>query len=598
MHDADPSQPSSFQTGSLALKGDSELATLIAAFDWSSTSLGPIGNWPETVTSIVAMMLHSPLPIVTLWGEDGVMIYNDAYSEFAGGRHPRLLGSNVREGWPEVADFNDNVVRTVFQQGRTLSYKDQELTLDRGAGPAQLWLNLDYSPIVGDGGTPLGVIAIVVETTAKVAADRQLRDERLRLQQMYEQAPSFMAMLEGPEHRFTLVNEAYQQLIGHRDILGKPVAEALPDAVQQGYLHILDDVFASGQAFRTSGARFEAQARTDGASPTRFVDFVFQPIADAAGKVTGIFVDGIDVTDRIVAQEAIRASEAQFRTFAQAMPNHVWTAPPNGLLDWFNERVSEYSGREPQELLGARWTEIVHPDDRDDAVLQWQAALASGERYQTEFRIRNAAGEDRWHLVRALPIRSDDGEIVRWIGTNTDIHEQKLAEVETARDRDRLWSLSQELMLVCDYEGVVTAVNPSAKRLLGWSEGEMIGKTLSDFLHPDDIAKTAAEVGKLARGATTLAFENRYRCREGGYRLLDWTAVPDSGRIHAIGRDITEERRATRDRDRIWNLSPVLKVVASREGVISAVNPSWTSALGWHFGETIGRSILDFVEPM
>ena len=577
------------------LKGDSELARLIAAFDWSSTGLGPIADWPDAVRSIVGMMLHSPLPIVTLWGEPGVMIYNDAYSGFAGSRHPRLLGSDVREGWPEVADFNDHVISTVFRQGRTLSYKDQELTLNRGGGPARVWMNLDYSPVVGEDGVPLGVIAIVVETTGKVAADRQLRDERLRLRQMYEQAPSFMAMLEGPEHRFTLVNEAYQRLIGHREVLGKPVAEALPDAVQQGYLRILDEVFASGQAFRSSGARFDAQA-TGGTPQTRFVDFVFQPISDASGEVTGIFIDGVDVTDRIVAQEAIRASEAQFRTFAQAMPNHVWTAPPSGLLDWFNERVGEYSGREPQDLLGAGWVDIVHPDDREAAGTQWQAALGAGEPYQTEFRIRNAAGEYRWHLVRALPIRSDEGEIIRWIGTNTDIHEQKQAEVETVRDRDRLWTLSQELMMVCDYAGIVTAVNPSAQRLLGWSECEMVGKRLADFVHPDDLDRTAAEVGKLAAGATTLAFENRYRSKDGGYRLLDWTAVPDAGRIHAIGRDITEERRLTRDRDRIWNLSPVLKVVASRAGIISAVNPSWTNVLGWHQDETIGRNIITFVE--
>lgn len=591
MSDADPSLVFKF------LKGDSELAGLIARFDWSATTLGQIESWPSTIRSVVGMILQSPLPIVTLWGEPGIMIYNDAYSVFAGARHPQLLGSEVRKGWPEVADFNDNVVRTVFRQGRTLSYKDQELTLNRGSGPARVWMNLDYSPIIGEDGVPLGVIAIVVETTAKVTADRQLRDERLRLQQMYEQAPSFMAMLEGPEHRFTLVNEAYQQLIGRRDVMGKSVAEALPDAAEQGYVRILDDVFASGIAYRASGARFHARNPDGGPSYTRYVDFVFQPITDALDQVTGIFVDGIDVTERIVAQEAMRASEAQFRTFAQAMPNHVWTAPRDGRIDWFNERVTEYSGREPKELLGEAWVSIVHPDDREAATALWQKALTSGERYETEFRIRNAANEYRWHLVRAVPIRADGGEIIRWIGSNTDIHEQKLAEVETTRDRDRLWKLSQELMLVCDYEGIVTAVNPSAERLLGWTACEMAGRPLSDFVHPDDLDRTAAELLKLAHGATTLAFENRYRCRDGGYRLLDWTAVPDTGRIHAIGRDITEERRATRDRDRIWNLSPVLKVVAGHEGTVTAVNPTWTKVVGWTSAETVGRNILDFVDP-
>src|SRR4051794_21531328 len=184
----------------------------IAEYDWSS-SLGPIATWPASLKTTVGLMVHSPVPLVLLWGEQGIMIYNDAYSVVAGGRHPALLGSNVREGWPEVADFNDHVVSTVFGRGETLSYKDQQLTLHRPGRPDQAWMNLDYSPILEPDGTPMGVIAIVVETTDKVIADRRLGDERLRLQQMYEQSPSLMALLEGPDHTIVLANDAYLRLI-------------------------------------------------------------------------------------------------------------------------------------------------------------------------------------------------------------------------------------------------------------------------------------------------------------------------------------------------------------------------------------------------
>jgi len=109
------------------------------------------------------------------------MIYNDAYSEFAGGRHPALLGSAVREGWPEVADFNDNVMK-VGLAGGTLEYRDQELTLLRSDAPEQVWMNLDYSPVIGEDGKPIGVIAIVVETTEAVRAARRLSDNEARLQ--------------------------------------------------------------------------------------------------------------------------------------------------------------------------------------------------------------------------------------------------------------------------------------------------------------------------------------------------------------------------------------------------------------------------------
>ena len=269
------------------LSGGGALGELIAAFDWAKTPLGSIDGWPQSLRTTVGLILRSPVPIVTLWGVDGVMIYNDAYSVFAAGRHPSLLGSKVREGWPEVADFNDNVMK-VGLAGKTLAYRDQELLLNRHGVLEQVWMNLDYSPVIDDDGAPAGVMALVVETSAKVRAER-----------------------------------------------------------------------------------------------------------------------------------ALRASEAQFRTFAQAVPNHVWTSGPDGLLDWFNDRVYEYSGTSPGDLDGTAWAKIVHPDDVASTGTSWAAALASGETYQTEFRLRRADGMYRWHLGRAVPLRDAEGNVSRWIGTRS-----------------------------------------------------------------------------------------------------------------------------------------------------------------------------------
>lgn len=162
------------------LAGGGKLSEIIASLDWSKTPLGPIGGWPISIKTTVGLILRSPIPIVTLWGEQGTMIYNDAYSEFAGGRHPKLLGSAVREGWPEVADFNDNVMR-VGLAGETLSYEDQEMTLFRSGSPEQVFMNLDYSPVLGEGGEPIGIIAIVVETSKTVLATRRLQENEARL---------------------------------------------------------------------------------------------------------------------------------------------------------------------------------------------------------------------------------------------------------------------------------------------------------------------------------------------------------------------------------------------------------------------------------
>jgi PAS domain S-box-containing protein len=283
------------------LSGGGELAQLIARYDWSQTTLGPIDQWPAHVQASTALMLRSQVPIVMLWGELGIMVYNDAYSRFAGLRHPKLLGSEVRKGWPEVADFNDHVMK-VGLAGDNLRFEDQALVLHRNNRAEQVWMNLDYSPLLDLQGRPAGVMAIVVETTSKVQALRKLSGERERMAQLFEQAPTFMTMLRGSSHVIELANPNYMKLVGHREVIGKTIAQALPDAVEQGYLQLLDDVYRTGQAHSAQSAKFVMQAGPGGVTHTQYVDFVFQPLRNEAGHIDGIFVEGIDVTDRVLAQ--------------------------------------------------------------------------------------------------------------------------------------------------------------------------------------------------------------------------------------------------------------------------------------------------------
>nr|WP_315251442.1 PAS domain S-box protein [uncultured Duganella sp.] len=410
------------------LQGGGQLAHIIAAHDWSKTALGAITGWPQSLKTTVALILRSPVPIVTLWGEQGVMIYNDAYSVFAGGRHPTLLGANVREGWAEVADFNHHVLE-VGLAGGTLAYVDQELTLHRSGRPEQVWMNLDYSPILNEAGQPVGVMAIVIETTAKVAAERRLREE----------------------------------------------------------------------------------------------------------------------------SEQVRAAENSFRTLAQSMPTQVWTSNAEGVVEWFNDQIYRYTGSDAP-LDRERWRQLVHGDDRDAATARWHQAIAAGKTFEAEFRIRRADGAWRWHLVRALPIVDEQGVVLRWVGTNTDIHDQKSNAAmlqqqvaERTAERDRMWRYSTDVMLVAELEGWITAINPAFTRLLGWEPAEVVGTSLYTLIHPDDLQASAAEMATLAGGATTFRFENRTLRKGGGYAILSWTAAPDARYVHAVGRDITAERAAAEE---------------------------------------------------
>ncbi|MET3695212.1 PAS domain-containing protein [Methylobacterium goesingense] len=261
-------------------------------------------------------------------------------------------------------------------------------------------------------------------------------------------------------------------------------------------------------------------------------------------------------TERLRSERALRASEEQFRVFTQAVPNQVWAARPDGYLFWFNEQVYAYSGDAPGTLDGEIWGRIVHPDDLPAAGEAWTRSLATGEVYETEFRIRRADGAFRWFLVRAEPVRSIDGSIIQWVGTNTDIDERRsqaaeLAELnaslerqvaERTTDRNALWQLSADIMLRCAFDGRIVAVNPAWGTMLGWREDELVGTSLFDLLHPEDIENTLAGARRSAEGNSLARFENRYRHRNGTYRWISWSTRPDETLINAVGRDITAEK--------------------------------------------------------
>ncbi len=433
-----------------------DMARRIESFDWSSTSLGPIDGWPQSLRAITAFLTRSPTPIVLLWGSDGVMIYNDAYSEFAGGRHPQLLGSKVREGWPEVAEFNDHVMREGLA-GRSLSFTNQEMTLYRSGKPEQVWMNLDYSPVQDDDGANAGVIAIVVETSDGVRAERRLKflDHLSRATLLSSNADEVLANttrltashlgvsrcayadMDDDENGFTIRGDystpGLASTVGHYRLAD--FGERAVHKLGAGEPFIIRDVGAevepeAAATFRSIGieaiicmplvksGRLTALMAIHNDRPRDWSDDDLAVIREVTERAW------VNV-ERVGFEAILRASEENFRTLARAMPNHVWTAPPDGLLDWFNERVYAFSGASEGTLDGEGWTAMVHPDDLAIAGGRWADAIKVGETYEAEFRLRRADGQWRWHIARAVPIKGEYGQVVRWIGTNTDIQDQK-----------------------------------------------------------------------------------------------------------------------------------------------------------------------------
>jgi PAS domain S-box-containing protein len=179
------------------------------------------------------------------------------------------------------------------------------------------------------------------------------------------------------------------------------------------------------------------------------------------------------------------ASERRYRTLAQAVPHIVWTARPNGTVDYFNQRWFEYTGLSVEQAAGS-WLGILHADDSARCRTEWENAIRSGEMFQAECRLRASDGAFRWHLCRAVPERSTTGQILSWVGTFTDIDEQKRVQAIQAEFKDTLDAEPDAVMIFEPGNWRIFYVNHGASLLLGYSSDELLRMAPTDFMAEHD----------------------------------------------------------------------------------------------------------------
>lgn len=278
----------------------------------------------------------------------------------------------------------------------------------------------------------------------------------------------------------------------------------------------------------------------------------------------GLAVFYRDITERKRVQERVEESEAQLRAVYNAVPVGIVIAEaPSGRITGGNaevERVFGHSVLPSPDVASYREWIGFHADGRRVASEEYPLSRALGgeERPELEIHYQRGDGRKAWLRLIGSPIRDPEGEILGAVVAALDVDEKRQAEEALTKlneelecevqrrtaERDRMWRLSTDLMLVATFDGRIEAVNPAWTRLLGWQSNQLIGSSFMSLLHPDDVEATVGEMSSLEEGVTTFSFTNRYRKWDGDYCYIAWTAVPGDNLIHAVGRDITAERRA------------------------------------------------------
>src|SRR5712664_3386997 len=428
------------------LAGGGEMGALTRAYDWSANPLRTPETWPQSLRTAMRILLNTNHPMFIWWGPKLIQFYNDAYRQTMGPeRHPSALGQGGRECWAEIWHVIGPQIEQVMSGGGATWHENQLVPVTRHGKLEQVYWTYGYSPIDEDDGIG-GVLVVCRDVTREYLSSVALREreaELARVQQIGRIGGLEVDLATGFRNR-----RSPEYLLIH----GLPLDAANESHEDWLRLFFFNDREATEKKFRDAVAgtvrdytvRYRIIRPSDG--ETRWISVKSTIERDAQGLAIRLVGAHADVTEQVLAEQALRQSEERYRKLA--------------------DQLSEL----------------------------------------------NATLEQRVE--------------------------------EKTRERDRIWNVSQDLLVVADRNGVWQTVNPAWTRTLGWSEAELLNRT-SDWLeHPDDNGLTQAQVKKLATSGTTVRFESRFRHKDGSYRWLSWTGVSDNDRIYAVARDVTAEKAA------------------------------------------------------
>lgn len=284
-----------------------------------------------------------------------------------------------------------------------------------------------------------GVVMTFVDITGRKRAEEALRESEERHRIIVESARDYAIITTDADSRIVTWSPGAEAVFGWTaaEIAMQPVAITFtPDDVQAG----VPEQERAEAVRRGCVAAKRWHLRKDGRRV--FIEGTTRTMTGADGVLRGYLKIGQDVTERRETEEALRSLEVRGQAIANMVPDLLWSYDVRGAADWFNERWSEYTGQTVEKARGRGWLDAIHPEDRERSVANFRGAVASRDTLRQEYRIRGRDGEYRWFLVQAEPLHDEHGEVARWIGASTDIHEQRMMrDVLEERVRERTQQL-------------------------------------------------------------------------------------------------------------------------------------------------------------
>ncbi|WP_373515461.1 PAS domain-containing protein [Persicitalea sp.] len=432
------------------LRGGGEMGQRTRTMDWSQTQLGTPDTWPQGLRTTLGILLNSRFPMFLFWGKDLLCFYNDAYRPSLGndGKHPHALGQPATEIWTEIWDIIKPLLDQVRLTGEATWSEDQLIPFYRNGRIEDVYWTFSYSPIFDESGQVVAVLTTCTETTEKVNNLKKLTDSKNQLHFAIEAA-------ELGTWDYNPLTEKFTGSVRFKEWFGIPADQGA--TLEEGLATVIDEdrarveaAFRQAMEYKSGGEYLIEYTIANQKTGTKR-NVLAKGRAWFNEQKVAYRINGTvqDITKAVLAREKIQAEKTRFQTLLETIPNIAWHTDPGGKLTFINQRWYDYTGQSVEETFNGGWEVATHSDDLPAATEKMRHSLKTGKAYEVEYRLRRADGAYRWHLARATAMRDEAGEIASWLGTITDIHEQKQTQIhldELVAQRTRQLEVSvQEL---------------------------------------------------------------------------------------------------------------------------------------------------------
>jgi len=466
------------------LEGGGEMGELIRKKDWTKTSLGAPDTWPQSLRTMVSVMLHNPFGMYIAWGDDYTQLYNDGFLPILGStKHPDALGISTRETFTDIWDS----IGTMFEEamkGKAVGFPDFPVKLNRNGFEEDCYFDFSYSPIRKENGEVGGVLATVIETTAKKRAAEALQESNTKFMNNIMQAPVAMCVFRGENHIVEIVNKKMIEIwgTGDKEVLNKPIFEVLPEAKNQGLEDLIQNVYTTGE--KCIANELPIQLPRNGKTEITYVNFVYEALRESDGTISGVAAIAIEVTPQVVSRSKIEVSEQKVRQLVENAPFPIAVyVGKEMMVELANDSIIKIWGK-GNDVIGKSFKDVLPELDNQLVFEQINTVLETGQSFHTTNTPLDLTVDGELYTYyfnySLTPLYDLSGSIYGVMNTGVDLTDLNLAKKKIEESEQNLRSMVlQSPMGICVLDAatlVTEIVNDSFIEVAGKPYEEIAGK--------------------------------------------------------------------------------------------------------------------------